>query len=177
MNRFIVVFMVVLLGAVSCNRPNADQFFQTTILNTNIINDFASDRFGKQLTYDAIARAKNSSTTPAERTNAQSIVNNKAAYIKQTIEKIEDLTPPDADAEVIKVKALDLYRFVLPVYENEYLEMAKMADSDSLQAVLEEKDLQIQEKYGHTFFERFDEFYALGKSYAEKHKLNVKFDE
>ncbi|MCL8000855.1 hypothetical protein M8994_21935, partial [Brucella sp. 21LCYQ03] len=43
---------VILL--ISCNRPSPDEFFQTTVLNTNILNEFASERFAKSLLAETV---------------------------------------------------------------------------------------------------------------------------
>lgn len=163
-----------ILGAVACNRPSADQFFQTTILNTNILHEFAAEQFTKTLWSTTVSYEDNASSA-TQTAEAKQIVEAKVAYVEQTITRIEAMTPPDEDAEIIKAKSLDLYRFALPVYKNEYMTMAEMCDKKSSEEEVQKLGADIIEKYSAGFEERYDQLLLLGKAYAEQHSLNVQF--
>lgn len=170
-----VAFLGLLIGITSCNNPSPDSFFQTAVLNVNIIRDFASENLLRELAGQAV-EFEGHPESKKNGNEAQQVIENKVAYIKQTIERIDALTPPDDNAKVIKEKSLALFNFVLPVYENEYMQMAKLADSKATKEDLEGLAIKIDEKYAEEFEKKHDEIFMLGKAYAEENGLNVKFD-
>ncbi|MFD2741900.1 MULTISPECIES: hypothetical protein [Sphingobacterium] len=173
-NLFLSFTTLVITLLTSCNRPSADEFFQTTVLNTNILNEFASERFAKSL----IAETVEFPDIPSTKNNgdeAQQIVDNKIAYIEQTIKKIEDSTAPDEDGKIIKEKALDLFKFVLPVYQKEYKNLAIMCDQKQAENEIMAESEKIIETYGSAYEEKYVTLLTLGQDYAEKHHLNVSF--
>lgn len=172
---FFVAFLGLLIGMISCNTPSPDSFFQTTILNVNIIRDFSSENTTRELESQAV-EFEGHPESKKNGNEAQQVIENKVAYIKQTIEEINALTPPDEDAKLIKEKSLALFNYVLPVYENDYMKMAKQCDAKDSKENIETLAIEIDKKYGDEFSNKHDELLNLGKSYADKHNLNVKFD-
>lgn len=175
-NRLVIVTLFIGMIAVisSCNRPSADEFFQRTVLNTNILHDFAQESFTRTLT-STIVKSENWPADPKQNNQAQQIVEAKIAYVEQTIGRIKDMTPPDEDAGAIKGKSLDLFYYVLPVYKKEYMDMAKRCDNNEDVETIEQLALAIEEEYAEGFDNLYLEVLELGKAYAEKHNLNVKF--
>ncbi|WDF67671.1 hypothetical protein PQ465_15325 [Sphingobacterium oryzagri] len=166
--------VALIVCMLSCNRPSADQFFQTTILNTNILHEFASEQFTKTL-WSTTASYPDDTSGNENVKEAQQIVEAKIAYIEQTISRIEAMTPPDEEAEVIKEKSLDLYRFALPVYKNEYTAIAVRCDEKGAEEEIQKLGNEVVEKYAAGFEDRYDQLLLLGKAYAEEHSLNVQF--
>lgn len=170
-----MAFVGLLIGMTSCNTTTPDSFFQTAVLNVNIIRDFASENLLREIESQTVEFEGH----PESKKNgdeAQKVIENKVAYIKQTIERVNELTPPDEKAKVIKEKSLALFNFVLPVYENDYMQMAKLADSKGSKDELEAMAIKIDEKYAVEFEKKHEEIFTLGKAYAEENGLNVKFD-
>lgn len=173
-STLIFLYLSTFVFLISCNRPSPDQFFQTTVLNTNVLVGFATERFTKELVDNTIEFPD----VPASKKNgdeAQQIIQSKIGYIEQTIQRIEDATPPDEDGETIKVKSLELYNFVLPVYKKEYLDLAKLCDTKRPEADIAAASTKVIETFGPSFEERYVALLELGKAYAEKHSLNVSF--
>lgn len=169
---FLTTLVCTLL--LSCNRPSPDQFFQTTVLNTNILNEFGSERFTKSLMDETIEFPD----MPSSKKNgdeAQQVVEVKIAYLEQTIKKIEDSTPPDEDGEVLKEKALDLFKFVLPVYQKEYLGLAAMCDKKQPESEIVQASENIIQAYAPAFEDKYVALIELGQQYAEKHDINASF--
>lgn len=174
-NTVIFTLFISMIAVISaCNRPSADKFFQRTVLNTNILHDFAQASFTRTLTSTMVAH-KGMPADQQQNNQAQQIVEAKIAYVEQTIGRIEDMTPPDADAGAIKGKSLALYHYVLPVYKKEYMDIAMRCDKKEDVEVIEQLALAVEEKYGEGFENLYLEVLELGKAYAEKHNLNVKF--
>ncbi|WP_437917940.1 hypothetical protein [Sphingobacterium sp. LRF_L2] len=169
-----LLLLATITFITACNRPSPDQFFQTTILNTNILHEFASERFTKTLVESTI-EFPDIPATKNKGDEAQQIVQTKTAYIEQTIKKIEDATPPDEDGETIKIKALELYNFVLPIYKKEYLDLALLCDKKSGDSEIAKASEKIIATYGPSFEQKYNTLLDLGKAYAEKHSLNVSF--
>ncbi|WP_333662874.1 hypothetical protein [Chishuiella changwenlii] len=171
-----IAFLGVLIGITSCNKPSADSFFQTAVLNVNIIRDFASENLLREIESQTV-EFEGHPESKKNGNEAQQVIENKVAYIKQTIERIDAMTPPDEKAVIIKQKSLELFNFVLPVYEKEYMEIAKLADAKkSTKEDLEALAIKIDEKYAAEFEKKHDEIFVLGKAYADENNLNVKFD-
>lgn len=168
------LFISVIAVLSSCNTPSADQFFQRTVLNTNILHDFAQESFTRTLTSTMVTH-QGAPAGQEQENQAQQIVEAKIAYVEQTISRIEGMTPPDDDAGAIKGKSLALYHYVLPVYKKEYMDIAKRCDDKEDMESIEQLAFDVEEKYGEGFENLYVEVLELGKAYAEKHNLNVKF--
>ena len=168
------LFALVFALFTSCNRPSPDQFFQTTILNTNILHGFGSERYTKSLLAETVEFA-DMPDSKKKGNEAQQVVELKIAYIEQTIKKIEDNEAPDEDGEAIKQKSLELFNYVLPVYKKDYLELATMCDKRQSENEINEKSDQIIQTYGPTFEEKYVNLIGLGEQYASKHHINASF--
>lgn len=173
-NLFLSLTALTIGLLMSCNRPSPDEFFQTTVLNTNILNEFASERFAKSLVAETV-EFPDMPNTKKNGDEAQQIVDNKIAYIEQTIKKIEDSTAPDEDGKVLQKEALDLFKFVLPVYQKEYKNLAKMCDQKQTENEIMAESEKIIETYGSVYEEKYVALLTSGQDYAEKHNLNVSF--
>ena|SRR5690606_19192115 len=71
------ISMIALISA--CNRPSADKFFQRTVLNTNILHDFAQASFTRTLTSTMVTH-KGMPAGQQQNNQAQQIVEAKIAY-------------------------------------------------------------------------------------------------
>ncbi|KGE12935.1 hypothetical protein [Sphingobacterium deserti] len=170
----LILTILVFAFFTSCNRPSPDQFFQTTILNTNILHEFGSERYTKSLLAETVEFA-DMPDSKKKGNEAQQVVELKIAYIEQTIKKIEDNEAPDEDGEVIKQKSLELFNYVLPVYKKDYLELAAMCDKKQSENEISEKSDNIIQTYAPTFEEKYVNLIGLGEQYASKHNINASF--
>ena len=162
----IAVVLLCCFTLVGCNTSNPDEYFQTTVLNSNILFGFATEKLAQDVINEPGTAEEHYSLT----------LYSKISYVQKVIDKIESTKAPDADAEKIRDASLDLYKFALPVFENEYTEIAKLATEKADKALIDEKVNVLDAKYQDAFYAKYDALIALGKAYAEKHQLNVKFD-
>lgn len=166
--RKIGSFILVLTGffLVSCQSASPDKFFERVLLNTNQISDVAPDVFGKRLDSESTAGGGNGG-------QAKQIVDFKIVVIEKAIGDIKELNVTDEDAKVIKEKTVELFETVLPVYKIDYTSYAKLCDTkgteEEKQAILQ----KIQNDDMPKIDALFNEVFTLGKSYADKHQLNV----
>lgn len=167
-----VIFMLGSLFFTACQAPSPENFFGKVVLNTNLVADFAPDRFGKRLEQETVEFADIPSSKK-EGNEAQKTVDFKIQTVEKALKDINELHVSDDDAKALKEKSITLFEKVLPVYKNEYTAYAKLCDTkgsaEEKHALLE----KIQKDAMPEIDKVFDEVYVLGKSYAEKHNLNV----
>lgn len=72
--------------------------------------------------------------------------------------------------------SLALYDYVLPVYRNEYVQLAGLYDSNAAKADIDAALKSITDKNLKGYQERTDALLAAGKPFAERHGINVKWD-
>ena len=160
-----------LLFLSSCSE-SPEKFFDITILNTNVLNDFASPTFASHINDET----KEFPDIPSSKKNgneAVTSINNKVLYLEQSLEKIKKLSPTGDDEKAIKDQAIQLYEMVIPVYKNEYTKYAQLCDAKGSDDDKKSAALQIEEKYAPTFEKRYTELLEKGKAYAAKHNIQV----
>lgn len=164
LNTTLLAFSFFLL-TISCNTATPDEFFQKTVLNSNILFEFGTDRMMEEII-----------NAPADKEHYYSLIlESKVMYLKKIIPDIEKTKAPDADGEELKTLSLDLYKTALAVFENEYLEIAKLNVENADKAVIEEKTKQIKEKYLEDFYTKYEALIVAGEAYAKKHNINASF--
>jgi len=167
-----IIFMSASLFFTACQAPSPETFFGKVVLNTNLIADFAPERYGKQLEQETVEFADMPSSKKAG-DEAQKSVEIKIQVVEKALKDIKDLNVSDADAKALKEQSIALFEKVLPVYKNEYTAYAKLCDSkgsaEEKQALLQ----KIEKNDMPSINSVFDNVYTLGKAYAEKHSLNV----
>ena len=70
--------------------------------------------------------------------------------------------------------ALAVYEFVIPVYKNEYTQLAKLYDEGAPTEQIAALEKTIREKYGARFEELYKAVGITGKAYAVKHNIPVR---
>ncbi|MEI2274769.1 hypothetical protein OHD16_21660 [Sphingobacterium sp. ML3W] len=167
-----IIFMSASLFFTACQSPSPENFFGKVVLNTNLVADFAPERFGKRLEQETV-EFPDIPSSKKEGNEAQKTVDFKIQTVEKALKDINELHVSDDDAKALKEKSITLFEKVLPVYKNEYTTYAKLCDTkgsaEEKQALLE----KIQKDAMPEIDKVFDEVYVLGKSYAEKHNLNV----
>jgi len=167
-----IIFMSMSLFFTACQSPSPETFFGKVVLNTNLVADFAPERYGKQLEQETVEFADMPSSKKVG-DEAQKSVGIKIQVVEKALKDIKELNVSDADAKALKEQSIALFEKVLPVYKNEYTAYAKLCDgkgsAEEKQALLQ----KIEKNDMPSINEVFDNVYALGKAYAEKHNLNV----
>lgn len=167
---------LLLTGSVlftSC-AVDPQKFFDVVVLNSNNFREFGTARFGKRISettvdYDTKNPAKKNGDEAVKYVELQTLI------LEQGLKKVQDM-PDNESTKELKEEAIALYNYILPVYKNEYTAFAKLCDA---KATKEEQDailITIDQKYNPEFEHKFDVFLKKGKEFAEKHKLNVKWD-
>lgn len=167
----LALLIIFSLTIQSCTEP-ADKFFDTAILNTNTITDFATPILAKHIN-DETTEFPDIPSSKKNGDEAGKMVQNNILYMEKSLKDIKALSANSEDRKAIKEKSIALYEFVIPVYKNEYINYAKLCDSKADQT---KKDLlanAIEQKYGVKFEKMYTELINSGKVFAEENDLNV----
>lgn len=95
-------------------------------------------------------------------------------YMEKNLVKLRKLQQTADTKEMIQT-SIALHEYVLPIYKNEYSELSKMYDEGAPRDQIVSKAQAIHDKYNAKFEELFEKLTNLGKSYAKKHNISVKW--
>lgn len=169
-SRFAILILITLFFSACTETP--EHFFDITILNTNMINDFASPDLARHLN-DETKEYPDIPSSKKKGNEAATNLNNKILYLEQSLEKVKKLSTSGDEEKEIKALSQQLYELVIPVYKNEYLAYAKLCDSKGSQSAKDEIINSIDQKYGARFEQNFNALMEKGKAYAQKNNIQV----
>ncbi len=167
----VIAFCSVL---TSCDSASPQVTFQRAVLNCNMIADFAGRGLLRQLEQpsEKLTDAKTGASAPMKR---KEVIDDKMAFVEQALEKIRKLSQ-SGDAKDMVQASIALHEYVLPVYRNEYQQLAKLYDDGAPKAQIDALATTIGTKYGPGFAKLYDEVITAGKVYAAKHDIKVQWD-
>ena len=167
---FTILILITLFLSACSETP--DRFFDIAILNTNMINDFASADLARHIN-DETKEYPDIPSSKKKGNEAVTNLNNKILYLEQSLDKVKKLSASGDEEKEIKNLSQQLYELVIPVYKNEYLAYAKLCDGKGSQAAKDELIKSIDQKYGARFEQNFNALMEKGKVYAQKHNIQV----
>ena len=161
------------LYLISCGTTPPEKYFNIAVLNTNILAGFANTGMLRQLDSPSEKLTDNNETVPMKRAE---IINDKTKTVEENFGKIKDLKETDETKEMLQA-SVALYEFVLPVFKNEYTQLAASFDNGAPENITDTEAQAIHDKY----FSKYDELYknliSAGKAYAEKNNIKVNWGE
>lgn len=164
MKRFQIASLLLLLFT-ACNTATPENYFDRAVLNTNLINDFASDQATRMLTdYSAASENAKAQNMSAVKWNEM-----KVASVEKALKDVKGLKETDETREMLQT-SVALFEYVLPVYKNEYVELAKLSDKGE---DITSKAQELNNKYGEQFETLLAKLSAIGKKYADDHGIKV----
>ena len=101
------------------------------------------------------------------------VVQTKLEAVESSYEKVKGLSSNDETKEMLNA-AVALYEFVIPVYKNEYTQLAKLYDDGAPTEQIAALEKTIREKYAARFEELYKALGTAGKAYAAKHNIPVR---
>jgi len=170
--RYPFYFLCVVILFLSSCSESPENFFDITILNTNVINDFASPN----LAHSIEAEAKEFPDIPSSKKKgdeAATMVNYKILYVEQSLDKVKKLSASGDEEKELQELSTRLYELVIPVYKNEYMAFAKLCDAKGSQSSKDALIEEINKKYGASFEQNFNLLNEKGKAFAAKHNIQV----
>ncbi len=116
--------------------------------------------------------AKTLASAPMKRSE---VVADKITFVEESLEKVRALRQT-ADTRDVVQASLALHEFVLPVYRNEYQQLAKLYDNGAPKAEIDALAAAITAKYQSGFQSHVDRLTSVAKPYAAKHGIKVVWD-
>ncbi len=155
----------------SCDDATPGNYFDRAVLNCNLIHDFAGKGLQRQLDSPSVklTDAKTGASAPMKR---KEVIDDKIASLAQSLAKVRKLRQTDDTKDIVQA-SIALHEFVLPVYQTEYMQLAKLYDDGAPRAQIEAQASAIATKYRAGFEALFDRLTAAGKPYAARHEIKV----
>ena len=174
--QFLRLFLCAAFCCVlaSCDDASPKTCFDSTVLNCNLIHDFASKGLLRQLESPSVklTDGKTGASAPMKR---KEVIDDKIAFIEQSLEKVRKLRQTDDTRDIVQA-SIALHEYVLPVYRNEYQRLAKLYDDGAARGPIEALASVIATKCGAGFETLFDRLTTAGKAYASRHDIKVVWD-
>ena len=158
----------------SCEQPKPYDYFGRAVLNCNLIHGFAGKGLQQQLDSPSVklTDAKTGASAPMKR---KEVIDDKITSVEQSLAKVRKLRQTDDTKDIVQA-SIALHEYVLPVYRNEYQQLAKLYDDGAAKAEIEARALAISAKYRKGFEALSDRLTAVGKPYASRHDIKVVWD-
>ena len=170
----LTVFISGISILYSCNNANPETQFGIAVLNSNMMQGFASDGLQRELESPSVQMIDGDKDkfAPMKR---KEVIENKLQSLESNFKKLNQLKETSDNRQLLKASR-DLYNYVLPVYKKEYLQLAKLYDEGSPAAEISSYTNAISDKYYDGFIALHEKLIAEGKPFAQKHGINVQWD-
>lgn len=170
----IITVLTAAYFLLSCNTTSPEKYFDIAVLNTNMMHGFATNVLQRELESPSVKLVEGT-TDKTEPMKRKEIIDGKIAYIEEAYGKVKDLKQTDETKAMLQ-SSLALYEYVLPVYKNEYLQLAKLYDDGASKEQIDAMEQSIETKYYPNFEVLSNKLTDAGKPYAAKNNINVKWD-
>jgi hypothetical protein len=173
-NIFFLLFIIPYCLFTACNSATPENYFDRAVLSCNMMHGFASEGLKRELDNPSVKLVEGTKdqTTPMKR---KEIIDSRTQYLESNLEKIKALKETDDTKNMLQA-SIALYEYVLPVYKNEYQQLAKLNDDGASKEQVEGLEKSIEEKYFPAFETLFNKLTAEAKTYATKNKIQVNWD-
>ena len=156
---------------VACNTATPENYFDAAVLNSNMLMGFANDRLTRQLESPS-AKLVEGTKYQAAPMKRKEVIDDKIEYLESAFEKVKQLKETEDTKDMLQ-SSVALYEYVLPVYKNEYVQLAKLYDDNASKETIESFTQSVHDKYASKFDELYNNLIAIGKTYAAKHNIKV----
>lgn len=166
-----VLFVCIYVLLTGCSNPPPEKYFGIAVLNSNMMVGFANDGFHRELDQPSaqLVEGTTDQTRPRKR---KDVVDDKIRFLEENLDKLKDLKETPDTKDIIQA-SIHLHEFILPVYKNEYRQLAHLYDdgapADSIRSVAG----NIHDKYSAGFEERYNTLINSGKLFATRNKIPV----
>jgi len=161
-----------MMALTACEQTTPEQYFARAVLNSNLLYGFAGSGMQRQLASPSVKLTDDKTGASAPMKRAE-VLKNKLDSLQSNFEKVKALSSNAETKDMIKA-SLALYEFALPVYRNEYQELAALYDDGAAAEKIATLEKSIADKYAAKFQELHGELITVGKTYAAKHNIKVR---
>lgn len=160
-----------LLLLTGCNSPGPEKYFDIAVLNCNLINGFGGSALDRELQSPSV-KLVDGTTDKTVAMKRSEVMDTKIQFVESNLQKVKALKVNDDTKDILQA-SIALHEFVLPVYKNEYKQLAALYDNNALADQIETLNQTINSNYATRFEELYNAVIAAGKPYAAKHNINV----
>jgi tetrahydromethanopterin S-methyltransferase subunit G len=153
----------------ACNTATPEKYFDIAVLNSNMLNGFASEGQLRQMESPSAKMDEKGQAVASKRLEE---LNQKIQFVEEEYKKVKDLKETE-DAKDILQSSVALYDLVIPVYKTEYTQLATAYDNGVAKEQLQQQAKAINEKYFAQYQSLYNKLIAAGKLYATKHNIKV----
>jgi hypothetical protein len=159
---------------MGCNSVTPEKYFDIAVLNCNGLHGFAGTGIQRELESPSVKMidGDKDKIAPMKRTE---VIDEKIQFIEENKEKLKQLNETDDTRNMLQASTA-LYDYVLPVYKNEYRQLAALYDENAPREKIDLLAKSISDKHYPKFVKLFDKLTDAGKSFAAKHHINVQWD-
>jgi len=164
----LILCLFILLSGCSTDTP--EKYFDVAVLNINMFFGFADDGLLRELESPSVKLSENNSEpVPMKRSE---VINMKIQQIENNFDKLQKLNETEETKDML-TSSLNLYKYVLPVYKNEYVQLAELFDRNASVDQIQSLSNSIHNKYYNVFSELYNKLINAGKIYADKNAIKV----
>jgi hypothetical protein len=121
-----LLFFCCCLLFTACNTATPERYFGVAVLSSNMFQGFADEGQLRDFESPSVKMAENNGQpVPMQRSE---VIGTKIEFVEGNFKDLKDLKET-ADTKDILQNSLALYEYVLPVYKNEYVQLAKLYDT------------------------------------------------
>lgn len=168
----ILIIVACLFLLVSCTH-SPQEYFNVATLNCNKLYGFASSYELKRDLGTVSEKLVDATTMKMAALTRAEVVTEKLKTARENYEKVKRLTSNEATDEMIKASTA-LYEFVIPIYQNEYTQLAILYDENAPAEKIQEAEKDITEKYAGRFESLYQHVIKTGTGYAARNGIEVR---
>jgi hypothetical protein len=171
MKKNIVAAIALLLLLSSCFNVSPEKNFGIAALSSNVLYGFTGPGLHRQFASpsEKMVYEKTYATAPMSRAE---VLQSKLDVVEDFYSKIKALSINE-DSKAMITASLALYEFVLPVYKNEYRQLAALYDSNAPADSIAAFEKSLSDKYETEFEKLHRQLLEAGKTYAARHNIAV----
>lgn len=166
------LFFCCFLLLAACNTASPEKYFDVAVLNSNMLVGFANEGQLRELETPSAIMDEKGQAVGMKRSE---VITSKIDFVEGAYKKVKGLNET-ADTKDMLETSRALYELVLPVYKSEYTQLASSYDRGAPREQIQTQAQAIHDKYYPRYDELYNKLIAIGKVYAEKHKIKVNWN-
>lgn len=172
MKKSILPMLFACCMLFSCSSNTPQDYFNTAVLNCNLLYGFAGNGMQRELASPSVKLTDEKTGATAPMTRAE-VIKDKLLTAESNFEKVKGLSVTDDTKEMLTA-SIALYEYILPVYKNEYQQLAALYDAGASPEKIEAAEKNITDTYEAKFLKLHNDVLAAGKVYATKNGIQVR---
>lgn len=160
---------------IACNSVTPEKYFDIAVLNCNRLHGFAGTGIQRELETPSVKMIDGDKGKNVPMMKRKEVIDEKIQFIEESREKLKKLNATDDTRRMLQASTA-LYDYVLPVYKDEYRQLAALYDENAPREKIDLLAKSISDKHYPKFVKLFDKLTDAGKSFAAKHHINVQWD-